>query len=156
MENNIFCKKVRFIFQKSLIPSLYAGLSLIVLLLSIFLISIIEDTWGLHTLFRVGDIDMVVSILIIGGIIFGLATRTLVAYERGVKSVFTKHIHQSFILYLAVGILGYKYMASAAYTSTGLGTAVYTLAIGVFIVGILSNIAVLSYSDETKKHSRTL
>lgn len=67
------------IWLRMVSPFLYAAVVPIVAIVVVAAIAMLERTTGLHTWYRVGDVDAAIVLAVSGIVIFSLATRCLVA-----------------------------------------------------------------------------
>lgn len=99
----------------------------------------VETTIGLHTLWRVGDIDIAIATLCFGTIIFGLASHLLASLERMKCPTIKDHLRYSAILYMVSIPSLIHYVKSSLYLSAGLWDGLYGLFIAILFLGIIIN-----------------
>ena len=107
----------------------------LVSILSVLSIVLAEKTIGLHTIYRIGDIEAFVFTLLYGGLIFNyLAKKFLNKNSDNQSSTLKQHLQQSVGLYLIC-----LFVLIQDLTGEGLEVA-YWLMIGfVAVVGIVTN-----------------
>jgi hypothetical protein len=132
-------------------PVVYALSACALCFATIVAIAALENTIGLHTWKRVGDIDTVLITFIGGAFLFSLVTRYLVKLEKLAKPGVTDHLRHSALLYLAmiassVGIIVLHKEASGA-----LSFAYVCVVLAVSLLGIVINACNLKMIG--KKHA---
>jgi hypothetical protein len=117
----------------------------VVSLISMLSIAVAERTVGLHTIYRVGDIETVIFILLYGGIVFNyLAKKFSIKDTSNSVTAGREHLYQSIGLYL---ICSYFFVQD--FSGGGI-EQVYLIIVGlVSLVGIVTNFVSLKISKES-------
>ena len=139
--------------KKIISTFLYTLSSIFIFFIVIFLVSILERTFGLHTLYRVGDIDAILLVLFFGILIFGFLTKKLNYFEGDNLPTITDHMRYNIIFYIFFIILLIESIMSGAHISNGIESVFYILITSIFITSIVVNAITLFviYRSKTKK-----
>jgi hypothetical protein len=86
--------------RKTITPLIYSLFLIPVFLGTVLILNFIERNYGLHTIYRVGDIDAVVVITLLGGFFFFLGNSAVAALEPLHQISFSDHIRHSSIFYI--------------------------------------------------------
>jgi peptidoglycan/LPS O-acetylase OafA/YrhL len=97
----------------------------------------------MHTWRRVGDIDAAACLLLIGGLVFPVATILACRMEGLRKPRRTDHFRQCSLLY-AVVVLGTLTLATASEGRGSLGYAIGAIAVAAALLGVLANAVTLT------------
>lgn len=130
--------------KKSISPIIYALSIPVVFLVSVFTIRIIDINFGLHTIFWTGDIDMIVSMLFFGLLVFPYVTKFIVKFEGTVSPIFSDHFRQSFLLYIFLIFVTIQNIINSDNIGVGgIQDALGVLVSIILLFGIIVNFAVL-------------
>ena len=99
------------VFWMVLGPILYAALVPVVLVLALNGVSVIERTVGLHRIWRMGDVDIVLMILVFGLLLFPPAAWLMVRVERLVAPGSIDHFRQSGLVMAGAALIGFGLVA---------------------------------------------
>lgn len=86
--------------RKIISPFLYTACTIPIALGTIIVISFIERNGGLHTFWRVGDIDMLAALLCISGIVFWIANIAMYKLEGITQPKIIDHFRQCIFFYI--------------------------------------------------------
>ncbi len=111
-------------------PIIYSAFVLPTLLLSIWAISLIENTIGLSRFWRVGFLEAAFVVVVLGGGIFWLANVLIEKIEGSKTRTIVDHLRQSVLCYLAAGWIFLSFLLKGGFQG-GLGEAI------AFIIGII-------------------
>ena len=128
-----------------LAPVMYLFVVLIVLVFALVIVSTVERRWGLHTLFRKGDIDAGVVCLLAGALLFSIATIVLATDAPSVRSWAREHLWHSAGVYAVLAAAALYLVGEYSEQRDGLG---YGVVAGAFLLGAYAaamNAAILRY-----------
>jgi len=92
--------------KKFLTPFIYAIFAIAVFFTVVFLVFVVERTFGLHTAWgRIGDIDGLLSLVFFGGAIFVFANIFIGRLEGALNTPMVAHFRQSILLYVFLILL---------------------------------------------------
>lgn len=139
--------------KKIISTFLYTLSSIFVFFIVMFLISILEKTFVLHTLYWTGDIDAILLILFFGIFVFSFFTKKLNYFEGNNLPTIIDHIRYNIIFYIVFTILLIESILSGTYISNGIGSSFYAVMFGIFITSIVVNAITLTiiYKSKIKK-----
>lgn len=124
-------ENTREITLRLLVPPLYACFLALVLVSILGTVILVERHWHLHALFRMGDIDGLVALLLWGSPLFWLGSAWVNWLNPPRRSVWSAHFQQSSIMYLLAGLSAPSLIFY--YQSPYDGRA-YGMAVGLFLI----------------------
>ena len=122
-------------YKKIITPILYAACFVPVFIVTICILVTLEQTIGrLSNIFRVGVLEALLSLLVIGSILFWWANRLISRGEKLVKPNKIDHLRQSSCYYFILfSILGY-FIQNGIHGGLGEGYLLFALAISLWAI----------------------
>ncbi len=124
-------------------PFLLAVAVPVVFVGTIIVVATIDNTVGLHRLVRVGDIDAVVAVVLIGSPVFLGMTRLLNRHEPSVVAVRRTHFRHCAFLYIGA-LVGAALLVVYREFSNGLAYGYVAVLFLVTVYGIVMNAVALT------------
>jgi hypothetical protein len=137
-------------WSRVLSPFLYAAVVPMVAFLVVAAIAALEGTVGLRTWYRVGDVDTAIALAFIGTVLFGVATRVLIRFERLDVPGIPDHLRHSVLLYVVGGTSCIALVAFYSEMNGALQYAYLAILFSASVFGICMNAAFLALRARRK------
>lgn len=130
--------------KKIISPIIYALSIPVVSFLSVYVVNFLDINFGLHHIFWMGDLDMIVVMLFFGLVIFSAFTQLIVKFEGNNLLLISDHVRQCLFLYIFLIILLIQNIINLENLMTGgIQSALSFLISIVLLLGIIVNYIVL-------------